>query len=190
MLSVSQLERNKKTFQDSNLKYGIFTQDLEDFLGEDFYISPASGSLDRYGCYPGGLLHHLIKACTYSIKICDIFPATVKPDTKTIVRTVFLSQIGKVNQFIPVDNVWVKKNTNKMYSFNNEGVRFKISERSVYYALTHGVTLSETEYQAILNLDKDDDDNMSKYFSEPLSQIIKMGFELAIIEEKNGAKKS
>ena len=188
MLSANQLERNKKTFQESNLKYGIFTKELEVFLGEDFYISPASGSLDRYGCYPGGLLNHLIKACKYSIKICEIFPATIKPELNTIVRTVFLSQIGKVNQFIPVDNVWVKKNTNKMYSFNNDGVRFQIGERSVYYALTHGVELSEVEYQAILNLDKDEDDKMSKYFSEPLSQIIKMGFELAIIEEKNGQK--
>jgi len=60
-----------------------------------------------------------------------------------------------------------------------------VGERSVYYAMSHGVKLEESEYQAILNLDKNEEDKMSKYFSEPLTEIIRHGFDLAAMEEKS-----
>ena len=76
-----------------------------------------------------------------------------------------------------------------MYDFCDDIVRLRIGERSAYYATKYGVQLSEEEYQAILNHDKDEDDKMAKYFSSPLTSIIKWGFELAIMEEKNDIKK-
>jgi hypothetical protein len=48
------------------------------------------------------------------------------------------------------------------------------------------LTLTEEEYQTIVNSDKGDDDLQSKYHSTPLAQIVKQGFELAIFEQKNG----
>jgi len=64
----------------------------------------------------------------------------------------------------------------------------KVGERAVYYAVTNGVTLSEDEFQSIMNSDKESDDKMAKYRSGILSNIIRMGFELSILEEKNGQK--
>ena len=66
MLSTKQLEFNKTKFIETNKKFNIFNKELEDFLGDDFFIAPASTSLDMYGAYPGGLLHHLLKSCGYS----------------------------------------------------------------------------------------------------------------------------
>jgi len=80
------------------------------------------------------------------------------------------------------------KPNDKIYDFNDELVRLHIGERSAYYALKYGVQLTEEEYQAIVNIDKENDDKMAKYFSSILTQIIKNGFELAIMEEKNGKK--
>jgi hypothetical protein len=50
------------------------------------------------------------------------------------------------------------------------------------------VKLTELECQAVLNIDKENDDKMARYFSSILTQIVKNGFELAIMEEKNGKK--
>jgi hypothetical protein len=187
MLTIEQLEKNKAKFTETNQKYNIFTKELEEFLGDGFYTSPMSSSLNMIGCYPGGLLHHIIKACRYTLKINEILPDDLKQSVASIVKVAFLCQIGKVFMFKlndrPVQN-------GKMYDFNDDIVRLHIGERSAYYAIKCGVQLDETEYQAILNIDKESDDKMAKYFSSILSQIIKNGFELAVMEEKNGKKEA
>ena len=45
MLTIEQLESNKKKFQETNLKYGILTNELQNFLGDDFYTAPATTTL-------------------------------------------------------------------------------------------------------------------------------------------------
>jgi hypothetical protein len=184
MLTITQLENNQKKFRETNQKYNIFTKELEEFLGDGFYTSPNSSSLNMIGCYPGGLLHHVIKACRYSLKINDILPEELKQPPATIIKVVFLCQIGKVFMFQLND----RPQGNKVYEFNDDIVRLHVGERSCYYALKYGVQLTEEEYQAIVNIDKENDDKMAKYFSSTLSQIIKNGFELAVMEEKHGKK--
>lgn len=181
MLTITQLEKNQKRFKETNEKYGIFTPELEGFLGDDFYTAPFSSSTNMTGCYPGGLLHFLIRACTYAIKVNDILPVRLKQPVDLIVRVTFLSQIGKTFMFKLKEN----SGGSQPYDFNNDMVRLHVGERSVYYALTHGVKLTELEIQAILNIDKDTD-KMAKYFSEPLTQVIKHGYALATMEEKDG----
>lgn len=187
MLTIPQLEHNKAKFLESNEKYGIMTKELLDFLGDDLFTAPASSALSMVGCYPGGLLNHTIRACKHAIKVNEILPESLKQPIATIVKTVFLSQIGKVFMFCPSTNEWQIKQ-GKMYEFCDDAIRLRVGERSIYYATKHGVNLTEEEFQAILNLDKDDEDKMAKYFSTSLTSIIKWGFELAIMEEKNGKK--
>lgn len=185
MLTIKQLEYNKAKFLETNEKYSIMTKELVDFLGDDLFTSPASTSLSMVGCYPGGLLHHTIKACKYSININEMLPESLKQPIQSIIKAIFLSQIGKVFMFCPNKNEWQVKQ-GKMYDFCDDIVRLRVGERSIYYTTKYGVQLTEEEYQAILNLDKDDEDKMAKYFSAPLTSIVKWGFELAIMEEKNG----
>ena len=78
MLTITQLETNKKIFEDSDITYGIFTPKLKDFLGNDFFTAPASSSSNMIGCYPGGLLRYLIKACKFAIKVNEILPDHLK----------------------------------------------------------------------------------------------------------------
>ena len=184
MLTIAQLEGNQKKFKETNQKYNIFTKELEDFLGDAFYTSPASSSLNMIGCYPGGLLHHIIKACRYSIKLNEILPDELKQPVASIVKVAFLCQIGKVFMFKMSNGL----SGNKMYEFNDDIVRLHVGERSAYYALKYGVKLTEEEYQGILGINKESDDKMARFFSTSLTQIIKNGFELAIMEEKHEKK--
>jgi hypothetical protein len=187
MLTIAQLENNKKKFLETNVKYNIFTKELLDFLGEDLYTSPSSSSSNMIGCYPGGLLHHIIKACRYAIKLNEILPDDMKEPVASIIKVVFLCQIGKVFMFKLNDRPNLN---NKIYDFNDDIVRLHVGERSAYYALKYGVTLTETEFQCLVNIDKESDDKMAKYFSSVLTQVVKNGFELAVMEEKNGKKQS
>lgn len=187
MLTIRQLEHNKSKFLESNQKYNIMTPELVEFLGDDLYTSPASTSLTMTGCYPGGLLHSTIRACTYAIKVNDLLPDALKQPVESIVKATFLSQIGKTFMFCLTENEYHKKQ-GKMYEFCEDIIRMRVGERSIYYATKYGVKMTEEEFQAILNLDKDDEDKMAKYFSTPLMSVIKWGFELSIMEEKNGKK--
>jgi len=181
MLTIPQLEHNKKKFLESNEKYKIMTQELLDFLGDDLFTAPASSSLTMVGCYPGGLLNHTIKACKYAIKYNEILPEKLKQPIESIVKVVFLCQIGKVFMFKLNEKKFEK---DRMYDFNDDIIRLRIGERSAYYALKYGVKLTEKEYQGILGISREDDDKMFKYFSEILTQIVKIGFDTASIEEK------
>lgn len=190
MLTAEQMEFNKKKFVETNTKYKIFTPELVDFLGEDFYVAPASTSLDMYGCYPGGLLNHTIKAGKYSIRINEFLPENLKQNVSSILKCVFLSQIGKTFMFKFNNSEWHRKTLGKMYEFVENDVSMKSSERALHYIMKYGVLLNEEEFQTILNSDKEPDDKMAKYRSSNLSNIVRMGFELSIIEEKNGQKRN
>jgi hypothetical protein len=87
------------------------------------------------------------------------------------------------------DSEWHRTNLGKMYVYKTEGMTaMKVGERSIYYATKFGCSLEEDEYQAIINIDKDSEDKMAKWYSMILSQVMKHGFELALIEEKYGTK--
>lgn len=189
MLTTQQLESNKQKFLETNNKYKIFTQELLDFLGDEFYVAPASPMLDMVGCYPGGLLNHLIKACKYAVQINDLLPEPIKQNKDSIIKCVFLSQIGKVFMFKPNPSEWHRKNLGKMYEFSDDLVSLKTGERSAYYAINYGVKLKENEFQAIINQDKDETDKQAKYYSESLTNIVKQGIELATIDEKEHGKR-
>ena len=96
MISKEKIEKNKIKFFETNERYQIFTNELIEFLGEDYFLSPASPSLDLYGAYPGGLLDHTLKICKYSLNVNETLPESIRLDNSKILKTVFLSQIGKV----------------------------------------------------------------------------------------------
>lgn len=186
MLNKEQIEKNKSKLLETSEKYGILTDSLLGFLGDDFYVAPASTSLDMYGAYPGGLLEHIFIASKYAVKVNGLLPEKLQQEVSSILKCTILSQIGKVFLFKPNESEWHRKNLGKMYEFNDQLVSMRVGERSAYYCSKHGVTLTEEEYQTIVNSDKGDDDLQSKYHSTPLAQIVKQGFELAIFEQKHG----
>lgn len=189
MISEKRILANKAKFQETNEKYGIFTKELEEFLGEDFYYSPASPSLDMYGCYYGGLVDHLLKVCKYSVQLNNLLPEQMRVDTASLIRTVFLAQIGKTYLFKQNESDWHRDTLGKLFEYrDDELIVMTVGERSVYYANKYGIKLTEEEYQAIINSDKEGPERSKRWVSKPLGHIIKLGFEMAVLEEKNVKK--
>ena len=190
MISKEKIDKNKTKFFETNERYQIFTNELIEFLGEDYFLAPASPSLDLYGAYPGGLLDHTLKVCKYSLNVNETLPESIRLENSKILKTVFLSQIGKVFLFKFNESEWHRINLGKMYTYRDEDmIALRVGERSAYYAMRYGCNLDEEEYQSIINIDKDSEDKMAKWHSSILGQIIKHGFELALIDEKYGKKR-
>jgi hypothetical protein len=184
MLKKETIDKNKRIFQQTNEKYQIFTKKLLEFLGEEIYKAPASTKASLYNACEGGLLDHMIKVAKYSAILNEVLPENIRSSKESIMKVAFLCEIGKV--FLYEENT--KVSSEYVYDYKKDQVAMLIGERSLFYALSNGVMLTEEESQAILNVYKSDDDKMSKWFSSSLSMILKTAVDFAIIEER-GTKK-
>jgi hypothetical protein len=185
MLTKEQILQNKATFTEVGQKYGALTESLLSFLGEDLFTAPASTMLDLHNAFPGGLVDHAMKVSRYAALLNKTLPVALKVEYTSLVKVSMLSEIGKVFLYKECTSDWHRKNQGKMYEFNEELTSMRVGERSVYYALTHGVTLSEEEVQAIYNIDKPLDDKQAKWHSSTLGQLLRQATDLAILEEKH-----
>jgi hypothetical protein len=177
--------KNREKFEKTNDVHKILNEELLNFLGEDLYTAPASNMESMYNAYPGGLIDHILKVTKYTLFLNDSLPESIRLKKESIIKVCFLHQIGKSKLFKFCESEWHRKNTGKIYDFNEDLVSMRVGERSVYYALSYGVGLTEEEYQSIINFDKPDDDKQSKWYGSTLSTLLKQANELSIIECKN-----
>ena len=183
-LDKGRLEKNIKKFEEVNTQYSIFSSDLLDFLGQDFFLAPASPMRDMNNAFPGGLLDHTIKVAKYAVYLNKVLPENLQLPVETVLKVSFLSEIGKTFLFKPCTSEWHIKNQGKYFEYNEDLVSMKVGERSAYYALSNGVKLTDDEYQAILNHDKSEEDKQVRWYTTKLGQILKQANDLAILEEK------
>lgn len=189
MIKQEQIVKNTKKYFQTAQEQGFMTEELMNFLGESFIKAPASTMADLHNAFEGGLIDHLLRVTKYAVSINEnILPENLRLAKKDLIKVCFLHQIGKAHLYIPCTSEWHIKNQGKMYDFNNDITSMRVGERSAYYAMSNGVTLTQEEYQAIVNFDKDDSDLQSKYHTSTLGNLLKIANELAIMEEKNQNK--
>lgn len=176
--------KNREKFEKTCESNQIFTHSLLEFLGEDLFTAPASNMESMYNAFPGGLIDHILKVTKYAVILNESLPENLRVDKKSIIKVCFLHQIGKTFLFKFCESEWHRKNAGKMYDFNEDLISMRVGERSAYYTLTYGVSLTEEEYQSIINFDKSEDDKQSKWYGSTLSTLLKQSNELSIIECK------
>jgi len=186
-LDQEKIIKNTKTYFETATKLGFMPVELMSFLGEAFIKAPATNMADYHNAFEGGLIAHLIKTATYAVKFNNSLPDDEKVNQDSLIKVCFLHQIGKANLYTPCTSEWHRKNQGKMYEFNQDLTSMRVSERSIYYAVSNGVKFTEEEYTAILNSDKIDD-KISEYRNSDIGDILKMGNLWAIKNAKKLAK--
>ncbi len=183
-LKQEKIVANTKKYFETATNSGFMNVELMQFLGESFIKAPASTMENLNNAFEGGLIDHLLRVAFYAVKFNNALPDTEKVDQNSLLKVCLLHQIGKAKLFVECTSEWHKKNQGKMYEFTDDLVSMRVGERSAYYALSHGITLSEEEYSAILFFDKNDD-KMVEYHNSNLGDLLKMGNLFAIKHEKN-----
>jgi len=181
-LTKEQVAKNAKKYFSTGEKYGFMTDELMNLLGADFIAAPASTATNLHNAYEGGLVEHLLTVTKYGIKLKTIVPNAESIDNDSIIKVCCLHQIGKTTQYVPKHSKW-HNDRGIMYEFNEDLVSMRVGERSAFYAMSCGIELTEEEFQAIVNHDKEGD-KQSKWHTEPLGVILRQANELAIMEEK------
>jgi hypothetical protein len=190
MLEKDKIIKNTKKYFQTADSVGFMTEELTQFLGQDFIEAPASTNKDLNTAFEGGLIDHLLRTTKFGVSINETLPENLKLKKEDVIKVCLLYQIGKAHAFTPCLSEWHRNNQGKMYEFNSNILSMRIGERSAYYALSNGVKLTELEYQAIVNHDKDDTDKQSKYHTSVLGMLLKQANEWAITEEKTLSNES
>ena len=188
MITLEQIEKNKKTYLTAVKTYNVCHPEMFDTLSNSgMFEAPASTMLSLHNAFPGGLVDHLLRVASYATKINETLPESLKQKKESLIRISLLHGIGKVGLYKPNKSDWHIKNQGKMYEFNEELTSMSVGERSVYYMIIYqnGEMLNDIEYQAIINYDKPQSDKMSEWHTSTLGEILKMAIKLAIIEEKS-----
>ena len=183
MLTEEKILKNTEKYFTTAEKYGFMTDELMEFLGQDFIKAPASTATNLHNAFNGGLIAHSLLVTKYGVSLNAVLPESLKLETAQLIKVCLLHQIGKARLYKPLNSKW-HNDRGIMYEFNEDLVSMRIGERSVHYATSNGVTFTEGEYQAILNHDKDDSDKQAKWHSTTLAVILRQANELAILEEK------
>lgn len=181
-LTQSQITKNKAIFFALNTEHKIFPEELLKFLGESFFTAPASTSSMMNNACEGGLLDDILTVAKYANKINNMLPAHLQQPAISVYKVSLLFGIGKTFAFVPNTNEYSVKH-GKIYEFANNNVAMRVGERSAYYALQY-MKLTEDEYQALVNFDKTEEDIQVKWYGSPLTTILKMAVEWAILDEK------
>lgn len=188
MLKEDEVKKNAKQYFESGQQYGALNDSLIEFLGTDIISAPASPKNDMNNSFEGGLIDHMLRVAKYAVNLNSQLHEKVQVDKSTLVKISLLHQIGKTYLFKANTSQWHIDNLGENYVYNEELIAMRIGERSAYYAMKHGIELSEEEYQAVVNFDKEFD-KQSKYFTNNLGKILKQANEMAIMEEKEVNKK-
>ena len=186
-MTQEQIVKNTKKYFETANKLGFMTEDLMKFLGPEFIAAPASSMLEFHNAFEGGLIAHLLNTAKYAVSINNSLPEEEKVNQDSLVKVCLLHQIGKANLYKTCTSKWHRENQGKMYEFNEDLVSMRVGERSVYNAMSHGVSLTAEEFSAIIFFDKTDD-RMSEYHNSMLGELLKMGSVLAIKNEKKSTK--
>ena len=154
--------------------------------GEDAVMdAPFANTLDTGFAYEGSLVEALLNITTYAIKINQLLPKEKQVDIKSIVKVGLLHHISKVMLYQENDNTWEVNNRGMIYKYNDclDGA-LRVGERSILIAANSGVKFTELEYEAMRIMDKNNDDNYSKYYSSTLSTVIRQANELVTLITK------
>ena len=189
-LTEKKIVSNITKYIETATKYEFLTPELEKLLGENAALmsAPASTKLSLHNAFKGGLVDHILRVMKHAYHINkNNLPDTMKITDESLFKVVLLHQIGKVNLYVPQTNQWYIDKQGKTYEFNEELTSMRVGERSIFYALSSGVELTDEEFAAILHHDKVDD-LQSEWYNTTLGDVLKISIRLAIMEEKDIAK--
>lgn len=180
-LSEEKIKKNTKKYFETGLEKGFLNDALIAFLGQKFITAPATLSSDQNNSFEGGLVEHILLTTKYAISINDALPEEERVNKDSLIKVCFLYQIGKAFMFEPNTSDWhLNKGIN--YQFSKTNPPLSVSQLSIYYAISNGISLSEEEYTAIANFDSES--NQVKYHNSRLGDLLKAGSTFAIHREK------
>ena len=163
-------------------QYDCYSESFAKEYGDLFMNSPSGINENNSLTYEGGLMDYIIKVISKSLLLNKCLKESEQVEERKIIRVGLLHAIGKTGLFIKNEND-IDILRGNIYKYNNKLTPLKVGERSILMAMECGIKLSSDEFQAIINHDKENDEQ-AKYFTCNLGVILKTAIEFVNIELK------
>lgn len=120
--------------------------------------SPASSTLSRHGCKPGGYIEHVNNIIKCAEKLYDTWTDcganTTAFSKEELIFSVINHDLGKIGNdteeyYIPNDSSWHVEKRGEIYKLNPSLTFMKVPDRSLYLLQLNGIEVSENEFLAI-----------------------------------------
>ena len=185
MISEELKSKNINLFFNKLNNLGIDTEKMEATLKDKLENASFSMNADSNCAYDGSLIHIVLRTFTpIAIKLNEILPEEIRVDLKSLIKVCLLINISKSEMFVKNDNQWEVEKRGILYKYAKSEVALKMGARSILLCQELGITFTPEEFEAMLILDKDDSDLQSKFYSNPLSVIIKQANELTHLNNR------
>ena len=161
--------------------------ELLDKLGERLVMCPASPREDQPGCYPGGLIEHMLETTVVMRTLNDAYALEVP--ISSILKVGLLHAIGKVGNltqdyFVDQPSDWHREKLGQLFKYNEEIPRMSVSHRTLFLLQHFGVTLTSDEWLAIqLAAGSHFEENRFYVGSEPSLALILQQAKQAVIHK-------
>lgn len=164
-------------------KYGLYTQAMEsdDEFNKSLKQAPAATNYETGSAYSGALINNIFSITEYAKRINEQVLTDDMLDNNDLITACLLHQISKAIQFETNDNEYDVKR-GKLNKFKNNLPALKTGELSLFLAQKYNIIVSDNVYEAILALDKTDD-NQTRYFGNMYAKVLRMANE--IVDDKN-----
>lgn len=186
MFTEDKINSNYAIFIEKLNNIGINTDKLINYLGENnLKKATYAPNSDSGMAFDGSLIYFsLCKITKLAVLINNNLFDSIKINQDSLIKVCLLHQISKAIMFEPNDSQWEKANRGILYKYKKIEGALRCGERSAYICLKCGIDLTPEEFEAIRIIDKDSDDNYAKYYSSPLSIILKSAIELTMSEAR------
>ena len=155
------IEEYIEELRKSQLK-NLYTK-YEDYI----IIAPASGRKEYHGCYPGGLVEHILNVVFNSLDLYELWRQKgANMDTFSKEELVFSAlnhDIGKLNNYLPNTDEWRREKLDEQYMFNNVLPFASVPDRGLFILQQEGIKYSFNEMIAIQTHDGLYDEANKKY---------------------------
>lgn len=185
MMTLSQEQANTAWVQFCTVfeRLGLSSYYDMEKLKEEMLASPCSITEDMGTAYKGALVMHINMVMALAQRISKMISGTCPIDEDSLLKVCCIMHLSKRFMYVENENEWEIKNRGLLFKFAKglEGC-LKGGERSALEALTNGVNITPTEFEAIKSLD--DEDNNKNPFKSVLTTVVRQANELAYAVEK------
>lgn len=183
MITEDLKEKNLDLFLKYLKRYNVDISLISDDIKSKIKNATFSNINENRTAYDGSLLNIIFNILTpTALKINDVLDETLRVDKNSLIKVCLLSHISKCEMFEPNDNEWEKEKRGILYKYTKSNVALKMGMRSIILSQQLGVQFTPEEIEAMIVLDRMNDDEQAKFFSNPLSVILKQANELTFLQ--------
>lgn len=185
-LDEQKKEKNLALFAKRLESIGVDTSLLMSRYGTKIKEAPMSTMVSSNVAYDGALLERILRVFTpRALQVAELLDENIRPSKEQIIKVCLLHKIALALILVPNTNEWEIKNRGYKYVYAKTKAGLKIGMRSVLICNECGIQLTEEEMEAMLILDRaEEGDAQAKFFSTPLSIVIKLTNELFTLENR------